>query len=117
MSRADALALLATYSLRAAKVEIVKSELEAGSVISQSPAGMSAIGGTPLPDPDNDAITITVSGGADYTEPEITDSPETTSTPETTDSPVTTEAPTPDITDAPETTYAPETTGELPELT
>ena len=269
MSRADALALLATYSLRAAKVEIVKSELEAGSVISQSPAGMSAIGGTPLPDPDNDAITITVSGGADYTaelrrvimqrlvgrqlsqatqmlnllgvnvgsvryirssspagtvceqsvapdeilegyagelyvdlvvsggpdwvnpemtlnlpdvtgmlledaqkllhserimtyvltvrsadipagevisqspdadteiegreweiyvtlivsggadytEPEITDSPETTSTPETTDSPVTTEAPTPDITDAPETTFAPETTGELPELT
>ena len=92
---------------------VAVSLINAGEVISQSPDADTEIEGREW----EIYVTLIVSGGADYTEPEITDSPETTSTPETTDSPVTTEAPTPDITDAPETTFAPETTGELPELT
>lgn len=69
MSRADAVALLATYGLRVSRSETVKNEQAAGTVISQQPAASTQIGGNTAVIA-GDAVTITVSGGTGYT-PEI----------------------------------------------
>lgn len=69
MSRADAVALLATYGLHAARVRSAASELPLGTVIAQSPGGSTEISagfGYSI-DPDTESVVLTISAGKNYT--------------------------------------------------
>lgn len=72
MKRADASTLLSVYGLRTLSVRIVQSELEEGTVIAQDPLGTDITGGGTAPDPAAEGVTLTVSGGPDWENPEMT---------------------------------------------
>lgn len=69
MSRADAVALLATYGLRTARVRSAASDRPLGEVIAQSPGGSTEISagfGYSI-DPDTESVVLTISAGKSYT--------------------------------------------------